>query len=59
MSREFVDAVISGNNVEAEKAFSTSMTTRVGDALEVKRKEISANFIKTVSPEPEETDENA
>ena len=59
MSREFVDSVISGNNVEAEKAFSTSMTTRVGDALEVKRKEISANFIKTVSPEPEETDENA
>ena len=58
MSREFVDAVISGNNVEAEKAFSTSMTTRVGDALEVKRKEISANFIKTVSPEPEETDED-
>ena len=59
MSREFVDAIVSGNNVEAEKAFSTSMTTRVGDALEVKRKEISANFIKTVSPEPEETDENA
>ena len=59
MSREFVDAVISGNNVEAEKSFSTSMSTRVGDALEVKRKEISANFIKTVSPEPEETDENA
>ena len=58
MSREFVDSVISGNNVEAEKAFSTSMTTRVGDALEVKRKEISANFIKTVSPEPEETDED-
>ena len=59
MSREFVDAVISGNNVEAEKAFSTSMTTRVGDALEVKRKEVSANYVKNVSSEPEETDENA
>ena len=59
MSREFVDAVISGNNVEAEKAFSTSMTTRVGDALEVKRKEVSANYVKNVSPEPEETDEDA
>ena len=58
MSREFVDAVISGNNVEAEKAFSTSMSTRVGDALEVKRKEISANYVKNVSSEPEETDEN-
>ena len=59
MSREFVDSVISGNNVEAEKAFSTSMTTRVGDALEVKRKEVSANYVKNVSSEPEETDEDA
>ena len=59
MSREFVDAVISGNNVEAEKSFSTSMSTRVGDALEVKRKEVSANYVKNVSSEPEETDEDA
>ena len=59
MSREFVDAVISGNNVEAEKAFTTSMTTKAGDALEIKRKEISANFVKNVSPEPEETDEDS
>ena len=58
MSREFVDAVISGNNVEAENAFTTSMTTKAGDALEVKRKEISANFVKTVRPESEETDED-
>ena len=58
MSREFVDAIISNNNVEAEKAFTTSMTTKAGDALEVKRKEISANFVKTVSPESEETDED-
>ena len=59
MSREFVAAIISGNNVEAEKAFTTSMTTKAGDALEVKRKEISANFVKTVSPESEETDEDS
>ena len=58
MSREFVDAIVSGNNVEAEKAFTASVSTKVGDALEVKRKEISANFVKTVSPESEETDEN-
>ena len=53
MSREFVDSVISGNNLEAEKAFSTAITTKAGDALEIKRKEISANFVKNVSPEPE------
>ena len=58
MSREFVDAIISGNNVEAEKAFTASVSTKVGDSLEVKRKEISANFVKSVSPEPEETDED-
>ena len=55
MSREFVDAIISGNNIEAEKAFTTSVSTKVGDALEIKRKEISANFVSNVSPEPEET----
>ena len=59
MSREFVDSVIARNNVEAEKAFTTSMTTKAGDALEVKRKEISSNFVKTVSPESEETDEDS
>ena len=58
MSREFVDAIISNNNIEAEKAFTTSVTSKVGDALEVKRKEISANFVKSVSSEPEETDED-
>ena len=59
MSREFVDSVGSGNNIEAETAFKTSMSTKVGDALETKRKEISANFVKNVSPEPEETDADA
>ena len=58
MSREFVDAIISNNNVEAEKAFTASVSTKVGDALEVKRKDISANFVKSVTPEPEETDED-
>ena len=54
MSREFVDAIVSGNNIEAEKAFTTSISTKVGDALEVKRKEISSNlliYIKNNSPE--------
>jgi hypothetical protein len=59
MSREFVDSVGSGNNIEAEIAFKTSMSTKVGDALETKRKEISANFVKNVSPEPEETNADA
>ena len=39
MSREFVDTIVSGNNIDAETAFKNSMTTKVGDALEIKRKE--------------------
>ena len=58
MSREFVDSIASGDNLDAEKAFKNSMTNKVGDALEIKRKDISANFVKSVTPEPEETDED-
>ena len=59
MSREFVDSIASGSNLDAEKAFKDSISNKVGDALEVKRKEISANFVKNVRPEPEETDADA
>ena len=48
MSREFVDSVVSGNNIEAETAFKSSISTKVGDALEVKRKEISKDFVANV-----------
>ena len=57
MSREFVNSIAAGNNIDAETAFKNSMATKVGDALEVKRKEISSNFVKSVNPE--ETDADA
>ena len=56
MSREFVDALASGNNLDAETAFKNSIATKVGDALEVKRKELSANFVKSVYPEESDED---
>ena len=56
MSREFVDSMVLGNNVGAEAAFKNSISTKVGDALETKRKEISSNFVKNISPESEEAD---
>jgi|TARA_R110000744_G_scaffold138742_1_gene249639 hypothetical protein len=46
MSKEFVDAIANNSNIEAEKAFSITMATRVGDALEVKRRELANTFIK-------------
>ena len=57
MSREFVDAVADGNNIEAEKVFTQSMATKVGDTLEVNRKELSNTFVNSVSKDTEETDE--
>ena len=45
MSREFVDSVESGNNLEAEKAFKDSDASKVGHALEIKRKDMSKTFV--------------
>ena len=45
MSREFVDSIASGSNLDAEKAFKDSMANKVGDSLEIKRKEISKTFV--------------
>ena len=47
MSKEFIDALVDGNNIEAEKAFSITVAARVGDALEVKRKELANTFVKS------------
>ena len=57
MSREFVDAIASGNNIEAEKVFTQGMAAKVGDTLEVKRKEIANTFVKSMKVETEEEDE--
>ena len=45
MSREFVDSIASGDNLDAEKAFKDAMTNKVGDALEIKRQEVSKTFV--------------
>ena len=57
MSKEFVDTIVAGNNIDAEAAFKSSISTKVGDALEIKRKEYSKTFVNNVSPE--ETDADA
>ena len=59
MSREFVDAVTSGNNTEAEKVFTQSMASKVGDALEVKRKELSNTFVKSMNMETNTEEEDS
>ena len=56
MSREFVDSVAVGNNIEAETKFKNSISTKVGDALEIKRKEYSKTFVSNVSTEEADED---
>jgi len=58
MSREFVDAVVSGNNIGAEEVFNSVVGTKVGDALEVKRKDLANTFVKSMSTEPEGNDDS-
>ena len=46
MSREFVDAMASGNNLGAEEVFKTAMSTKIGDTLEIKRSEVAKTFVQ-------------
>ena len=48
MSDEFVNAIQSGKNLEAEDGFKNAMQDKIGAALEVKRREVANSFVKTV-----------
>jgi hypothetical protein len=56
-SKEFVDAISNGSNLEAEDAFKSAMSQRIGNALENKRKELSKNYAQTVPATEEGNDE--
>ena len=47
-SENFVDALHSGKNLEAEDAFKSAMQDNIGAALETKRREVANSFVKTV-----------
>jgi len=49
--QKIVDSVRTGNNIEAQKSFKDAMTAKVGDALEVRRQEVSSTIVKTIVPE--------
>ena len=53
MSREFVAAMEKGENLEAEVAFKNSINSKVGDALEVKRKDLANTFVRTATTKTE------
>ena len=57
MTKEIVDAIASGDNLSAETQFKTAMSTRVGDALELKRKDVAQTMVTQHIPEVDEEDE--
>ena len=56
-SKEFVDAISNGSNLEAEDAFKSAMSQKIGSALENKRKELSKNYVQTAPKTEEGNDE--
>ena len=54
MSREIVDSLSNSDNLEAESNFNSALSSKVGDALDARRKEIANTFVKTMSGENEE-----
>ena len=53
-SKEFVDALAKGSNLDAEDAFKNAIGTKVQDTLENKRKELAKGFVNNHIPEPED-----
>tara|TARA_B100001778_G_scaffold289358_1_gene258221 strand:+ start:385 stop:555 length:171 start_codon:yes stop_codon:yes gene_type:complete len=52
-SKEFVDALARGSNLDAEDAFKSAVGQKVQDTLENKRKELAKEFVNKHIPEPE------
>ena len=57
MSKEFVDALAAGNNLEAETVFKTAMASKIGDALETKRSEVAKTFVQQAKDAAAEEEE--
>ena len=55
-AKEFVDALHNKKNLDAEDAFKLAMSSKIGDALEDKRKEVAGSFVKNHIPEVEENE---
>tara|TARA_B100000214_G_scaffold366820_1_gene336262 strand:+ start:608 stop:784 length:177 start_codon:yes stop_codon:yes gene_type:complete len=53
---DIVNELSVDNNLGAEGAFKSVMQKKVGDALEIKRREVANNFVKTQVPEESDED---
>lgn len=56
-TKDMIDALAKGDNLEAERAFNDVMSAKVGSSLEDKRVEVANSFVKTpVEAKAEEDD---
>ena len=53
-SKDFVDALAKGSNLDAEDAFKSAIGNKVTDALETKGQELAKGFVNNHIPEPED-----
>ena len=53
-SKDFVDALARGSNLDAEDAFKSAIGNKVTDTLETKRQELAKGFVNNHIPEPED-----
>ena len=53
-SKDFVDALAKGSNLDAEDAFKSAIGNKVTDALETKRQELAKGFVNNHIPELED-----
>ena len=56
-TKDIIDALSNGDNLGAEQAFKDTIATKVGDALEVKRKEVANTFVQSNKVEDVEDEE--
>ena len=57
MTREIIDAIASGDNLDAETQFKNAIQAKVGDALEKKREEVANTMVTQHIPEVEDEEE--
>ena len=57
MSKEIIDAIASGDNLDAETHFKNALSQRFGDALEKKREEVANTMVTQHIPEVEEDED--
>ncbi len=54
MTKEIIDAIASGDNLDAETQFKNAISAKVGAALEKKREEVANTMVTQHIPEVED-----